>query len=156
MAMIMRKHSEKMKEEMPELARARNDLALENRKIMELQEIIKQKFKGAETTEQKPPEPKKRPLTAFALFLADHRDKILVQHPGLDFHKIATLASYKWKKLSREGQMVYEKKLEEINKISDEELMKAKRVENSDACLVKREYEQEEESKRDEHEENQP
>lgn len=52
--------------------------------------------------------------------------------------------------------MVYEKKLEEINKISDEELMKAKRVENSDACLVKREYEQEEESKRDEHEENQP
>lgn len=148
MAQIMRKHSERIKEERPELIRARNDLVAENRKIMELQEIIKQKFKGAET-EQKPPEPKKRPLTAFALFLADHRDKILVQHPGLDFHKIATLASFKWKKLSREGQLLYEKKLEEINKISDEELMKAKRVENGDACLVKREYEQEEESKRD-------
>lgn len=142
MAQIMRKHSEKMKEERPELARARNDLVMENRKILELQEIIKQKFKGTET-EHKPPEPKKRPLTAFALFLADHRDKILVMHPGLDFHKIATLASYKWKKLSREGQIVYEKKLEEFNKISDEELMKAKRVDSGDANLVKREYEQE-------------
>jgi hypothetical protein len=82
------------------------------------------------------------------LFVADQRDKILKDHPTLDLHKITTLAAIKWRKLSKDQQALYEKKLEEINKISNEELLRIKNRQNSngDSYLVKKEYCQNEEN----------
>lgn len=91
---------------------------------MELEDIIKQRVSGTQSDQLlsdggTPHEERKRPKTAFTLFVTDQRDKILREHPSLDLYKITTLAAIKWKKLSRDQQLVYEKKLEEINKITD-------------------------------------
>lgn len=101
-----------------------NQLIQERKKRLELEEIIKQKVSGATQgqSSENPPsqEERKRPKTPFQLFVTDQREKILKEHPTLDLYKITSLAAIKWKKLSREQQLVYEKKLEEINKIPDD------------------------------------
>lgn len=47
-----------------------------------------------------PSEEKKRPKNAFALFVADQRDKMLGSSPSLTFQKITSLALLKWKRMS--------------------------------------------------------
>jgi hypothetical protein len=49
-------------------------------------------------------EVRKRPKTAFMLFVTDQRDKIMKEHPTLDLYRITTLAAIKWNKLSRDQQ----------------------------------------------------
>jgi hypothetical protein len=43
---------------------------------------------------------KRKPKNPFMLFVADQRDKILKDHPSLDFYRITSLAAIKWKKLN--------------------------------------------------------
>lgn len=54
---------------------------------------------------------RKRPRTAFTLFLADYREKIMRDNPNFALPKVVNIAKIKWKMLSREDQDVYEKKL---------------------------------------------
>jgi mRNA-degrading endonuclease RelE of RelBE toxin-antitoxin system len=60
----------------------------------------------------------------------------------LNLNKIATLAAIKWKKLSRDQQQIYEKKLDEMNKLPIEEFQhsRSKPEGNIDANLVKKEF----------------
>jgi hypothetical protein len=79
--------------------------------------------------------------------MEEERNRILKDHPSLDNHKVATLASIKWGKMKREQQMAYERKVQEMNQISDEELRQAslKMQSANDAVYIKKEYNQEEE-----------
>ncbi len=74
---------------------------------MELEDIIRQKVSEPDQLPIGPHIERKRPKTAFTLFVTDQRDKILREHPTLDLYKITTLAAIKWKKLSRDQQLVY-------------------------------------------------
>lgn len=48
--------------------------------------------------------------------MADQRDKILVDHPTLNFSKISSLAVLKWNNMSEEQKRPYQKKFEEMKK----------------------------------------
>lgn len=49
----------------------------------------------------------KRPKSGFHLFLMEEQERIAREHPGLDLHKVATLATIKWNHLKKEQQLPY-------------------------------------------------
>lgn len=84
---------------------------------MELEEKIKARLSGEGDKGEKQggvdranEKEKRKPKNPFMLFVADQRDKILKDHPSLDFYRITSLAAIKWKKLNEETRQVYERK----------------------------------------------
>jgi hypothetical protein len=61
---------------------------------------MKQILNGSQQTEPSNPEERRKPKNAFALFVADQRDKMFGSSPSLNFTKITSLAAIKWKKMS--------------------------------------------------------
>ena len=85
-------------------------------------------------------EERKRPKTAFALFLADQRTKMMKESPTLSLSKVSGLATIKWKKLPKEQQQVYERKLLEMNKLPESETIQDQTSGGNDRYLVKKEH----------------
>lgn len=52
-------------------------------------------------------EERRRPKTAFLLFVADQREKMMRDNPNLSLSKITFLAKIKWGRLPKEQQMIY-------------------------------------------------
>lgn len=74
---------------------------------MELEDLVRQKMASSNQTDTNSNEIKgnqeerKRPKTAFALFLADQRNKMLKESPTLSLQKVTGLATIKWRKLTK-------------------------------------------------------
>lgn len=82
---------------------------------------------------------RKRPRTAFALFLADYREKILRDNPNFAMSKVVNIGKIRWKMLSKEEQEVYEKKLQAINRYCMErEIYSGNAAATGDQNAVKR------------------
>jgi hypothetical protein len=75
----------------------------------------------------------------------EEQERYMRENPTLNLHKVGTLASIKWSHLKKEQQLPYEKRVEEMNKIPDDELLQLRMAANNDACYIKKEYNQEEE-----------
>ena len=85
---------------------------------MELEDLVRQKMAASNQTDTSlneiigNQEERRRPKTAFALFLADQRNKMMKESPTLSLQKVTGIATIKWKKLSKEQQQTYERKLQ--------------------------------------------
>jgi hypothetical protein len=64
---------------------------------------------------------------------------MMKENPNLTLSKITYFAKLKWGRLTKEQQMVYERKLEEMNKVYEmREQVRNKNQPNNDHSLVKR------------------
>ena len=91
---------------------------------MELESKVKEKLGGLEKEgegEVPPAEIKKRPKSAYALFLVDQKDKTMDQFPGIEMDKFNKMTAYKWKKLSEDQRKIYENKFQELLKLYEEQ-----------------------------------
>lgn len=131
-----------MKEARPEYARLEREIVTERKRRMELEAAVRERLNQSQA--DKPTENWRRPRNGFQLYMEEERNRILKDHPSLDNHKVATLASIKWGKMKKEQQMAYERKVQEMNQISDEELRQAslKMQSANDAVYIKKEYNQ--------------
>lgn len=113
---------------------------------MELEDLVRQKMAASNQTDTSlseimgNQEERKRPKTAFALFLADQRIKMMKESPTLSLPKISGLAIIKWKKLPKEQQQIYERKLQEMNKLPESEANQDQTSGGNDRYLVKKEH----------------
>ena len=64
---------------------------------------------------------RKRPKTPYALFLVNYLESTLNKCPDVDLEKINKLAAYKWKNMPEETKKNWERSLEEMNKIYEEQ-----------------------------------
>lgn len=113
---------------------------------MELEDLVRQKMAASNQTDTSlneiigNQEERRRPKTAFALFLADQRNKMMKESPTLSLQKVTGIATIKWKKLSKEQQQTYERKLQEMNRLPESEANQDHTSGGNDRYLVKKEH----------------
>lgn len=64
---------------------------------------------------------RKRPKSPYALFLVNYLESTLKKCPDVELEKINKLAAYKWKNMPEEAKKNWERSLEEMNKIYEEQ-----------------------------------
>ena len=68
--------------------------------------------KGKKAKKEKDPNKPKKPMTAYFMYLADHREEIKAANPDAKVTEITKIASQQWKELDEETKNVYNAKVE--------------------------------------------